>query len=229
MTWGTSQIELKKMRNKEIIEPLTFLKDQKKDKFQRNDLGSFWFQVEVEKDENIYKTPGIEQKNERGLSPSVFRLSVRLNDSYLGHLTSFFNVPGLFGSIPYQSYNYIGADCADVLMTAYNIWKNKNDKKDYNVQMLVNTFEKAASVVIKNGVPQKAIHWGKTIKPGYLIAVKYENKKRYQHIGALFKDRDNDGILSAEDLILHAGPWPLHLTRLKRGGFNGEVIILKTD
>ncbi len=35
-----------------------------------------------------------------------------------------------FGSTPYQSYNYIGADCADILMAALSRMKNRRLTKD---------------------------------------------------------------------------------------------------
>ena len=42
------------------------------------------------------------------MSPKVFRVSVRDGEGYVGWLASYFNVPGLFGSVIHQSANYIG-------------------------------------------------------------------------------------------------------------------------
>ncbi len=64
------------------------------------------------------------------------------------------------------------------------------------------------------------------MRPGDLIVVKYLDAKRYQHIGALYSDADKDGALSEGDLIIYAGPWPLHLSYLSEGGFDGHVVIL---
>ncbi|KHD07841.1 hypothetical protein PN36_24890 [Candidatus Thiomargarita nelsonii] len=109
-------------------------------RFYQKDVGSFWFQVEIEKRGKVRKSPGIENSDYR--APKVFRVSIRDGSGYLGYLTSFFNVPGLFGSINYQSKHYIGVDCADVLVAAYGKWKGKPLKKNYNVAMLVNKFPK---------------------------------------------------------------------------------------
>ena len=84
----------------------------------------------------------------KGLPPQVFRVSVRKYGGFLGYLTSFFNVPGVFGSIPYQSNNYIGSDCCDVLTAAYGKWKGKVITKDYNVDMLVSRLPKRATANI---------------------------------------------------------------------------------
>jgi len=197
-----------------------------KSEYYHKDVGTFWFQVEVERDRRIERSPGIQDINDKGLAPQVFRVSVRESPGYLGYLTTFFNVPGLFGSIPYQSNNYIGADCCDVLTSAFGKWKGKDITKDYNVDMLVSRLPKRATAKVTNGVPDKTLKWGKDVWPGDLIAVKYFDAKRYQHIGALYSDADKDGALSEGDLVIHAGPWPLHFSYLEEGGFDRHVVIL---
>jgi hypothetical protein len=196
--------------------------------YYHNDVGSFWFQAEVENKSRSESSPGIGQSDERGLSPKVFRISIRDGQGYLGYLTSFFNIPGLFGSLPYQSGNYIGADCADVLMAAYNRYKGQITAKDYNVAMLVGKFPKIEEFEIIEGIPDKSVRWG-NIRPGDFIAVRYQSGRQYQHIGALVADSDSDGILGPGDLILHAGPFPLCYSYLKEGSFDGHVRILRPD
>lgn len=195
--------------------------------YYHHDVGSFWFQVEIEKEGTVIKSPGIEESDNKGLSPSVFRVSIRDGEGYLGYLTSFFNVPGLFGSVPYQSNNYIGVDCADVLMAAYGKWKNAPIEKNYNVAMLVSTLPKIDEFNLVNGTPDKTVKWGKDIRPGDLIAVAYSGRRQYQHIGALFSDTNNNGILDSSDQIIHAGPYPLHYSRIKERCFEGHVVILR--
>ena len=196
-------------------------------RFQHNDVGSFWFQAEVEKNGHISRSPGIKDSDKRGLSPRVLRVSVREREGYLGYLSTFFNVPGLFGSVPYQSMNYIGVDCADVLVAALAKWQKKTIKKDYNVAMLVNKFPKAAQFDIINGQPAKKIEWQKHVRPGDLIAVRYTASRQYQHIGALFSDKNLNGILDGGDLVIHAGPYPLQYSYLEEGPFDGHVVILR--
>jgi hypothetical protein len=194
--------------------------------YNHTDVGSFWFQVEIEKAGGIQKSAGIEDSDKRGLSPKVFRVSIRDGEGYIGYLTSFLNVPGLFGSVPYQTHNYIGADCCDVLVAAYGKWKNKTIEKDYSVAMLVSQLRKSAEFDLKDGKPNKDFKWGKHIHPGNFIAVRFNEKNGYQHIGALFSDADKNGILSDGDLVLHAGPAPLHYSYLKEGKFDGHVVVL---
>ena len=195
--------------------------------FNYKNIGSFWFQVEIAKGSRIYKTPGIESKDKRGLSPKVFRISVKQGNDLIGNLTSYFNVPAVFGSTPYQVKNYIGIDCADVLMASYCKSKNLPISQDYNVAMLTSKFQSVVKSTINSGHPASVIRWGKDIQAGDFIAVKYSEGKQYQHIGALYNDQNENGVLDGEDLILHAGPDPLHFSKLKAGIFDGTVVILR--
>ncbi|MDQ7085879.1 MAG: hypothetical protein Q9M36_13650 [Sulfurovum sp.] len=88
-------------------------------------------------------------------------------------MTSFFNVPGIFGSMPYQSRNYIGVDCADVLIATSKIMNKQKNTKNYNVVMLVAMFKTKLKTKILNGTPSKKLRWGKAFKKGDFIAVKY--------------------------------------------------------
>lgn len=196
--------------------------------FYRAEAGTFWFQAETWRDDALEaRSPGIEEADQRGISTRVLRVAVRGGDDYLGHLEAFFNVPGVFGSILYQSKNHIGADCADVLMAAWSKWKKQRPQKNYNVQMLVGKFKKRVKTVIGGGNPDAEIRWGEDVFPGDFIAVNYDESKRYHHIGALYADRNQNGLLDAEDVVLHAGPAPLHFSTLGSGVFDGEVVILK--
>ncbi|MHC4336404.1 MAG: hypothetical protein ACYSTG_00425 [Planctomycetota bacterium] len=196
-------------------------------RYYHKDIGSFWFLVEIENEGTIYWSVGIEDSDHRGLSPQVFRVSIRDGEGYLGYLTSFFNVPGLFGSVTYQSNNYIGVDCADVLMAAYGKWKHKPIEKNYNVAMLVSQFPKVAEFEFLEGRTNKELKWGRDIHPGYFIAVRYRGSRQYQHIGALFADANKNGVLDGGDLVIHAGPAPLLCSHLRDGNFNGHVVTLR--
>jgi hypothetical protein len=170
---------------------------------------------------------GIEHSDAQGLSPKVLRISIREGQDYLGYLTSFFNVPGLFGSTTYQSEHYIGVDCADVLITAFHKWKGRPLEKNYNVAMLVNKSTKLSELSIKGGVPDRNLVWKNDFLPGDFIAVKYQGAQQYQHIGAMAKDANQNGVLDENDLVIHAGPLPLHYSSLKEGNFDGQVVILR--
>lgn len=194
----------------------------------RSDVGSFWFQAVVQSATGtISKTPGADSVGEQGLSPKVFRVSFREGAGYLGYLTSFFNVPGLFGSTVYQSENYIGIDCADVLMAAHALWKGKKMTVNESVRSLVAKFPAKSRFDLMDGNPNRSIAWGKEIQPGDLIAVKYDGANFHQHIGALYRDANDNGRLDGEDLVIHAGPDPLRVSPLDKKSFDGKVVVLR--
>lgn len=190
------------------------------------DIGSFWFQAEVRKGRSVSRSPGLESSDRYGLSPKVLRVSLREGPGFLGWVTSFFNVPALFGSVPRQSDNYIGTDCADLLIAARGKWTGEPPKKNYNVAMLVNRFKTVARLDLDGGVPSKTVRWG-AVRPGDFIAVRYFGARQYQHIGTLAADADGDGKLGPDDVVLHAGPMPLARSRLREGPFDGHVSILR--
>jgi hypothetical protein len=215
------------VRDKESSSYRSFQDKTANSRLYHKDVGSFWFQVEIAQEGKIYRSPGIEDSDEKGLSPTVFRVSIRDGDGYIGYLTSFFNVPGLFGSTTYQSSNYIGTDCADVLMAAYGKWKNKPITKNYNVAMLVSQWSHVEEFDILQGTPDKQLKWGRDINPGDFIAVRYSGSKQYQHIGVLFEDANKNRLLDSSDIVIHAGPMPLHYSYIKEGNFDGHVVILR--
>lgn len=190
------------------------------------DVGSFWLQAELESGGRVLRTPGIESADHRGLSPKVFRVSVREGPGIPGWLASFFNVPAVFGSVPHQSHNYLGVDCADVLVAALGKWKGRDDPANYNVDMLVSKLEHVGEAEVGEGTVSGGLRWGREVQAGDFVAVRYPGARRYQHIGLLVSD-DGDGVLSARDRVLHAGPWPLNYDALASGPFGGHVSILR--
>ncbi len=218
--------ELQSFRDQWTISP-RFLNPADASPFYHPEKGSFWIQAVVFANGRTDQSPGIQAADYRGLSPAVMRISIRDGEGFLGHLTSFFNVPALFGCIPYQSVHYIGVDCADVLMAAYSQWKGLQLTTDYNVAKVIQQFPKVAELDLKEGRPNKTILWGRQVRPGDFIAVRYSGRRQYQHIGALFQDADQDGAMGGPDLVIHAGPYPLHISKLEEGFFDGHVLILR--
>jgi hypothetical protein len=198
-------------------------------KYYHEDVGSFWFQAEVAKEGVIYRSAGIEDGDEKGLSPQVFRVSIRDGEGYLGYLSSFFNVPGLFGSVTYQSENYIGVDCADVLVAAYGKWRKRPMRKNYNVAMVVSEWPRVREFDVHQGNTTTGIKWGRDIRPGDFIAVRYKGGRQYQHIGAFWRDANTNGILDGGDTVIHAGPQPLHYSYLSGGNFDGHVAVVRPE
>ncbi len=96
--------------------------------------------------------------------------------------------------------------------------------RDYNVAMLVNTFKKVSKFKLNSGNPDKIIRWKKDVMPGDFIAVRYYGQRQFQHIGSLYEDNNNNGILDEDDIVIHAGPDPLHFSKLREGIFDGNVL-----
>lgn len=191
------------------------------------DMGTFWVQVVAVKGGKTFSTAGVEAGTERGISPQVFRVSFRKDDSFIGYLSSFFNVPAVFGSTPYQSYHYIGVDCADALLSAHAHWIGYEMKKDVNVAAMVKAIKPVTSFEIEKGTPDKQVKWGSDIFPCDLIAVRYAGANMFQHIGALYEDANGNGILDDSDTVMHVGPYPLTIEKLKKGPFDGHVVIMR--
>lgn len=224
-------VEIKAFQNKkEVVLTQSILEANRPqgNHYYNSKLGSFWFEVVVTlHNGKVLRTKGIKNIGRKGLSPEVFRVSYMLDNSYLGYLTTFFNVPGIFGSMPYQSRNYIGVDCADVLVATSKVMNQEKNEKNYNVMMLVDKFKTKVKFKIENGSPNKTLKWGEAFKQGDFIAVKYSPRGRYAHIGMIYGDENKNGILDKEDTIINAGPNALHLTPLRKGAFDGTVVILK--
>ena len=225
------RVEIKSFENqKEVALTSKILEENRPEdnQFYNAKLGSFWFEVEATlKNGKVIKSHGLKNNTNKGLSPKVFRVSYMLDKSYIGYLTTFFNVPGIFGSMPYQSRNYIGVDCADVLVATSKVMNQEKNTKNYNVVMLVDKFKTKEKFKIVEGKPNRKLKWRTEFKKGDFIAVKYRENGRYAHIGMLYADENENGILDEKDSIINAGPNALHLSSLKSGAFDGTVVILE--
>ncbi|CAA6813675.1 MAG: Unknown protein [uncultured Sulfurovum sp.] len=227
------RVPIKSFENKKEVELTHDILEKNRPKntpYYNSKLGSFWFEAEVVlSNGKVVKSSGINNIGRKGLSPKVLRVSYMADKSYIGYLTTFFNVPGIFGSMPYQSRNYIGVDCADVLIASSKVMNKAKNEKNYNVMMLVDKFKTKVKTQIVKGTPSKKLTWGKEFKQGDFIAVKYRKNGRYAHIGMLYGDENNNGVLDKKDSIINAGPNALHLTPLGKGAFDGTVVILKNE
>ncbi len=92
---------------------------------------------------------------------------------------------------------------------------------------LVTDLPKITELKIGNGKPSKTVKWGKTIKPGDKLAVRYGGGRAYVHVGALWKDESPKGIPDGNDLVINTGPHPLLIEALDEGRFSGQVLILR--
>lgn len=150
-----------------------------------------------------------------GLSRDVMRVSFRASDDYLGWLSTYFNVPNLFGSSgghgDHQTDRYVGADCADVLVGGR---RAMGERFAYASVAGISTFATPVSDAFEQRDDGEtiALRWGSDIQPGDLVTIGYENPgddailpRAWDHIGTLVRDSDGDGVLSARDVMRHMG------------------------
>lgn len=193
--------------------------------------GSNWFAARVLlPDGEIIATPDADDVDRYGLSSDVLRVSFRDGDDYLGWLSSYFNVPNLFGSAGpsdrrHQTERYVGADCADVLVGAlrasgeevgYTSISGLDDLARSVTEVLL--LDDDGVVRALDGQPVE-VRWGDAIAPGDLVVINYEDDpsgqlpRRWDHIGALVRDRGPggaaNGLLDGADVIRHMGYYGL--------------------
>jgi hypothetical protein len=154
--------------------------------------------VQLDGDDTLHATPDANDSDGM-ISPRVFRYSFRSGNDFLGWLSSYFNVPYLFGSAGKgarsQAERYLGADCADILVAAL---RRTGLTIDYSsVTELVDALPKVKG----------AVH------PGDLYALDYvgfdDLPRNWDHIVALVEDRGPngkpDGKPGPEDLVADSG------------------------
>lgn len=187
--------------------------------------GSLWLAAEVTlPDGATVHTPGAHDTDRLGLSRDVLRVSFREGDGFLGWLSTFFNVPNVFGSngptdVNHQTERYTGADCADVLVGALRA-SGRRDVRYVSVAG-IGRYARAVSpplvMTAGRGVrttrgEERVLRWGQDVEPGDLLAIDYLDAGRtlpraWDHIGALVEDGGPagapDGVLGPEDVLRH--------------------------
>ncbi len=173
-------------------------------------LGTMRYKVEFLHNGLKFSTKGKKSTNYQGITNEVHRISFRKDDNFTGWLTSFFNLPYIYGSVSSQVENYIGADCADLIVGAY---RKKGHKTQYTYAAgLPNIFskmvdEKDISLHGEDFYDKGSLlKYGKDVKEGDLILF------GKWHVGTLVEDRSSlespfkgkaDGILNIYDLMIH--------------------------
>jgi hypothetical protein len=184
--------------------------------------GSAWFAAEVTlPDGAVLRTPDGRSRDRLGLSAQVQRVSFRASDDYLGWLSTYFQVPYVFGSngsygVNHQTDRYVGADCADVLVGAL---RARGLRVGYtSVSGIGSLADPITDVLVlgNDGVVRDAqgrevaLHWGRELRPGDLLAMDFTRDptrslpRAWDHIGALLGDANDNERLDAEDLLRNA-------------------------
>ena len=186
-------------------------------------LGTIRYRVEVTlPDGRVLATPGARAVDRYGILPSVHRVSLRRDDSILGHLTAYFLVPEVFGSAGpgknNQTERFVGADCADVLTGAvrragyHSVWHASAAALGRYARAVA-----GPALLDDGGHPDRAI---RGVAEGDIVRIDYggtltgATPRSWDHVGVLWRDRSDpagparggpDGALDGFDLILHMG------------------------
>lgn len=186
-----------------------------KDKDVNDGLGVMRYKAEVFYDGKSFFTQGKDSTNAYGITDKVHRLSFREDDSFTGWLTSFFNLPYIYGSCgksdeEHQAEKYIGADCADLVVAAY---RKLGYKIPYThvlgLKKHANKIVDEKNLKIKEGTyydSKKLLKYGRDVQKGDLLFFSDS------HVGVLYKDKSDpegtfkgeaDGILNKYDTMIH--------------------------
>ncbi len=185
-------------------------------------LGTMRYRVEIRWRGRRVASPGAEATTRYGISPRVQRVSFRAADDFLGYLTSYFNVPNVFGSAGpgrlHQTEQYQGADCADVLVGAA---RRAGARLPYTSAAGLQHYARRVTrrlLLDRRGLtwydgPKKGqaahLRFGRDVRRGDLMLIDYVgftgSPRSWDHVGALARDRGRRGWLDPKDTILHVG------------------------
>jgi hypothetical protein len=193
---------------------------------QYRGLGTMRLAATIQLGGTAWSTPGEIDAPRGQIDDRVFRYSFRAGDGFIGWLTSYFNVPYLFGSAGEgarnQAERYIGADCADVLVAALRRAGLKRLAYT-NVGGVISALRPSAGpAIVRACAPAAAscqpvsappLRFGADVQPGDLLAVDYlqagELPRAWDHIVVLVEDRGPggvpDGVLGPDDLVADTG------------------------
>lgn len=186
-------------------------------------LGTIRYKVEVTiPDGRVLATPGARAVDRYGILPSVHRVSVRRDDTILGHLTAYFLVPEVFGSAGpgknHQTERFVGADCADVLTGAarragyQKVWHTSAAALGRYARVVAGPAQ-----LDESGRPDRpltGVAAGDIVRIDYGGSLTGATPRSWDHVGLLWRDRSDpdgparggpDGALDGFDLVVHMG------------------------
>jgi hypothetical protein len=155
-----------------------------------------------------------------GISARVMRVSFRADDSFLGWLGTYFNVPYVFGSTGPQTDRYAGTDCADAMVGALRAAGRRGTPYTSVVGLVglarpvtpTLVVERDGSVRDEGGTPA-VVRWSATVRPGDLLVMDFADDaqgmlpRAWDHAAALVADGSGrsqaDGALDGTDLVRH--------------------------
>lgn len=194
---------------------------------RNNGLGTMHFAAELELDGKIYATPALTAtKPNTPYPPRLAQLTVQRDKSYLGAVTSFFNVPGVFGSYERQVELRWGVDCADLVVGARRSYTGKSIpftnvtglryefvRRGYLELVAEDLWLNVEGRIFKGYSRQSGQLTGEMaplVRGGDVIVFNYSpdaTRRSWDHTGVLDRPGgEPPRALSGKDLIIHAGP-----------------------
>jgi hypothetical protein len=168
--------------------------------------------------------PGAEAVGPRGILPAVMRVSFRATDGddLVAYLTSFFNVPNLFGSAGvgggHQTDLHQGADCADVIVgaarkmgvaLAYTSVTGLFHEADAVTPPLYLTADGLFSAAPEAGGQPVRLGFGTDVRRGDLMLIDYRgveaSPRAWDHVAVVAADAGEAGAFDPHDLVQHMG------------------------
>ncbi len=183
-------------------------------------LGTMRYKVVVTTPKGSYASPGAEAVARGGISHRVQRVSFRRGNDLAGWLTSYYNVPNVFGSAGvgrrHQTDRHQGADCADVIVGAL---RKRGKRIPYtSVSGLAARSRVVTGRLLirpdglyapdkEGSLKRETLRFGDKVREGDLLLIKYGTDwtgRVWDHIAVLSGD-DGDGELGPNDPGMHMG------------------------
>jgi hypothetical protein len=188
-------------------------------------LGTMRYKVVVRaprRGEETLASPGAEAAGERGISPEVTRVSFRSSDDLVGYLTTYFNVPNVFGSggdgRTHQAELYQGADCADVIVGAArqagariaytSVLGLRSHARPVTERLVLSEAGLVHAEGPARGQPVR-LRFGTEVRVGDIMLIDYQgfadSPRTWDHVAVIAEDRGVKGLFDPQDLVLHMG------------------------
>jgi|GEM_PF-5386636 len=191
-------------------------------------LGTMRYSASLENADGSVRlvAPTLESFNpDLGRQENAARVVIRRDDSYLGYLTGYFNVPGVFGPYDVEIKQHLGVDCSHMAVNAWREYAGR-DVPFTNVTGLRTNHVRSGYLRLVAGdlyldstgrlyktydaaTRRLSDEAAVEAREGDLLVFEYTaNPKRRQwdHVGMLFKHLHAGPNLGAEDLLIQAGP-----------------------
>jgi hypothetical protein len=185
-------------------------------------LGTMRFKVTVKGPGFTASSPGADDREGHGISRQVMRIGFRQGDDLPGWLTTFFNVPNVFGSggshVQHQTDLFQGADCADVIVGALRVagvplpYSSVTGLLSHARPVTPRLFMNAGGVfAYADGHPGDPVRlaFGIDVRPGDLMLIDYvgpaASPRTWDHVAVVATDAGKAGEFDPEDRVMHMG------------------------